>query len=808
MNKEILQRFTENLKEALAHAVTLSLEFGDGEVGPNHILLGLLHQSGSVSAEVLSSVGITREKLAPKPSTSPNTSIVIPQFTPEAKTILTASSVIATEFHHRFVGTEHVLLAIIRSHQRMLRDLFPEVALDMKDLERRIELLMKNTSRLPDLTEMFGSELAAPDESATPALDFFTVELTDSEAQLDPVIGRDQEIDRMIHILSRRTKNNPLLIGEPGVGKTALAEGLANRIVSGDIPAALAEKRVFQMDLGSIVAGTMYRGEFEARMKQVIDELTNNPDFILFIDEIHTIVNAGGAQGAIDAANLLKPALARGEIHCIGATTLEEYQKTIERDKALNRRFQNIEVKEPNEAETLEILEGMREHYESFHCVTLTPAAEVEAVKLSSRYIHDNQLPDKALDIIDEASALCRLEHEPKQPPTTLTRLKARLSKMKDQESNLLSSQSFDKAKKINSLVRDLEDELSAMEKEIETEQRQTRIVTPEYVARIVSKVTGIPVSELLSTDLETVAKLKEELEQFVYGQPEAIERVAQAVKRSRLGIRDPKRPVASFLFLGPSGVGKTELGKTLARSVYGSEDSLIRVDMSEFRESFNMSKLLGAPAGYVGYKEQTTFTDRIRRQPYSVILFDEVEKAHPDVLNLLLQILEDGIVTDASGRKVHFNETIIVLTSNIGTQDMLKEGLGFGSESTLNHDAVEQTALRTLNDTFRPEILNRIDATVVFRALTKEAAVRIVEKQLTELGERLSNREVRITTTKQAKELLAERGTSPKAGARQIRRTIEERVESPLVDELLSKDAGKRFKVTTENGEVVVKKV
>ncbi|MDP3964180.1 MAG: ATP-dependent Clp protease ATP-binding subunit [bacterium] len=800
-----MKRFTTHLKNTVVKAAELASDWKHSQVLPEHLFYGLTFQRGSLGAEILNKLGLNRVNtgkamLSRQPKA--NASSQRPRFSAASKDVLMRAGHSAHHFEHHYIGTEHLLHALMLANIPAISDILKKSSIEKKQVDRQLRLVLKSTSKFPDLTEMFeknNTDFKA-DSSKTPALDYFCVDLSSDEVQkkLDPVIGRSDEIQRLIHILSRRTKNNPVLIGDPGVGKTAIVEGLAKRIAQHDVPDALLHKRIVSLDLGLVIAGTMYRGEFESRFKQIIEEITRNSNIILFIDELHTIMGTGGATGTLDAANILKPALAKGQIRCVGATTLDEYRKHIESDPALERRFQPIIVDEPNAAEALEVLRGLRENYERFHAVTISDEALNAAVQLSQRYIQDKFLPDKAIDLMDEAASKHKVGKKRSKSMEKIILLRRKLDALEKLKAKAVSEEQFAAAMTHKGEVEKLNIELQGLEKEHEDDLRRgSGTITEHDIAEIVSTMTKVPLHELMSGEKNRLIHLEKTLSRKIIGQAEAVTAVAQSIRRSRARLSAPNRPIASFMFLGPSGVGKTELAKVIAREVFNDEKALVRLDMSEFGESFQTSKLIGAPAGYVGYKDGTKLTDLVRRKPYSVVLFDEIEKAHPDVFNLLLQVLEDGHLTDASGKTINFKNTVVILTSNIGLEDLNRvASLGFSEENDDTATAEEEYTqvrgrlLESLHEVFRPEFLNRLDKTVVFRPLGKKDVEKIVRLQLDELIDRLRSHNFQLRISPRAIKNIASRGFEPSVGARAIRRIIQEEIEPQLADLILNSES------------------
>jgi ATP-dependent Clp protease ATP-binding subunit ClpC len=825
----MFNRFTERARKVIILAKEEAKRFNHDYIGTEHILLGLLREGEGVAAVVLQKLGLNLQQIRMeiekivKPGPPTVVSGDIP-FTPTAKKVIELSSEEARALGHNYIGTEHILLGLIKEGEGVASQVLANLGLDLNKVREEIaELLGSNIQpgfggpQQPGQGQGQGGGGGGqgPQQrqggSKTPALDAFGRNLTllARDNKLDPVIGRENEIERVIQILSRRTKNNPVLLGEAGVGKTAIVEGLAQKIIKGDIPEILKDKRVIILDLALMVAGTKYRGQFEERIKAVMDEIKRSENVIIFIDELHTLVGAGGAEGAIDASNILKPALSRGEIQCIGATTLDEYRKNIEKDAALERRFQTIMVDPPSVDETIQILKGLRDRYEAHHKVEITDDAVEAAAKFSDRYIAGRFLPDKAIDLIDEAGAKARLSIM--TAPQEIKDMEREIENIHKEKDSAIKNQDFEKAANL----RDDEKKARAKLDKVREEWKKSRMeakpkVDEEMIANIVSKWTGIPIFRLEEKESERLMKMEEELHEKIIGQDEAINAIAHAVRRSRAGIKDPKRPIGSFIFLGPTGVGKTHLGRVLADFMFGDENALIQLDMSEYMEKFNVSRLVGAPPGYVGYEEGGQLTEKVRRRPYSVVLLDEIEKAHPDVFNILLQVLEDGRLTDSFGRKVDFRNTILIMTSNVGAEIFRKSGsLGFKSESQeVTYKDMKERLLDQVKKTFKPEFLNRIDDTIVFHPLTKEDLYKIIEIEMEEVKKRLKEQDVIISLDQSAKDLLIEKGFDPVFGARPLKRTIQRLVEDPLAEEIISKRLQKGKPVTgaAENGRLVFK--
>ena len=789
----MFERFTEKAIKVIMLAQEEARRLGHNFVGTEQILLGLIGEGTGVAAKVLKSMGVNLkdarievEKIIGRGSGF--VAVEIP-FTPRAKRVLELSLEEARQLGHNYIGTEHLLLGLIREGEGVAARVLENLGVDLGKVRTQVIRMLGETA-----------EVAAGGSSGsrnkTPTLDEFGSNLTQmaAEGKLDPVVGRMKEIERVIQILGRRTKNNPVLIGEPGVGKTAIAEGLAQRIATGDVPDILEDKRVVTLDIGLLVAGTKYRGEFEERLKKIMDEIRSARNVILVIDEVHTLIGAGAAEGAIDAANILKPALARGELQCIGATTLDEYRKHIERDAALERRFQPVMVGEPSVEETIEILFGLRDRYEEHHKLKISDQALDAAAKLSDRYISDRYLPDKAIDLIDEAGSRVRLLNS--QLPPAAKELDKELRQVLKEKDEAVRQQDFDKAGELRDRELEIKEEIRAIAQSKKKEGTQktdvSPVVTEEDIAHIVSSWTGVPVNKLTESESEKLMHMEDTLHQRLIGQEDAVKAVSRAIRRARVGLKNPNRPIASFVFSGPTGVGKTELTKSLAAYFFGSEEAMIRLDMSEYMERHTVSKLIGSPPGYVGYNEGGQLTEAVRRRPYTVVLFDEIEKAHPDIFNMLLQILEDGRLTDAKGRTVDFKNTLIILTSNIGSKVIEKGGGGLGFEFSENQADAQYNRIRNLvneelKQYFRPEFLNRLDEIIVFRQLIKEEVKEIAEIMLRDVFKRLTEKDITLTVSDRFKERLVEEGFNPAYGARPLRRAIMRLLEDVLAEEILS---------------------
>ncbi|MFC5188149.1 ATP-dependent Clp protease ATP-binding subunit, partial [Actinomadura harenae] len=788
----MFERFTDRARRVVVLAQEEARMLNHNYIGTEHILLGLIHEGEGVAAKALESLGISLEAVRQQVEEIIGQGQQAPSghipFTPRAKKVLELSLREALQLGHNYIGTEHILLGLIREGEGVAAQVLVKLGADLNRVRQQVIQLLHGYSGGKEPASSGGPSESAPSTSLV--LDQFGRNLTQAarEGKLDPVIGRDTEIERVMQVLSRRTKNNPVLVGEPGVGKTAVVEGLAQKIVKGEVPETLKDKQLYTLDLGALVAGSRYRGDFEERLKKVLKEIRTRGDIILFIDELHTLVGAGAAEGAIDAASILKPMLARGELQTIGATTLDEYRKHLEKDAALERRFQPIQVAEPSLSHTIEILKGLRDRYEAHHRVSITDAALVAAAQLADRYISDRFLPDKAIDLIDEAGSRMRIRRM--TAPPDLREYDEKIADVRREKESAIDAQDFEKA----AALRDSEKQLLAKKAQREKEWKAGDMdvvaeVTEELIAEVLATATGIPVFKLTEEESARLLRMEDELHRRVIGQEDAIKALSQSIRRTRAGLKDPKRPGGSFIFAGPSGVGKTELSKTLAEFLFGDEDALIQLDMSEFMEKHTVSRLFGSPPGYVGYEEGGQLTEKVRRKPFSVVLFDEIEKAHPDIFNSLLQILEDGRLTDAQGRVVDFKNTVIIMTTNLGTRDISKgQSLGFSRQDDTqgSYDRMKSKVSEELKQHFRPEFLNRVDDIVVFHQLTPKEIIQIVDLMIAKVDERLKDRDMGIELQPAAKNLLAERGYDPVLGARPLRRTIQREIEDNLSEKIL----------------------
>ncbi|HEX7120466.1 MAG TPA: ATP-dependent Clp protease ATP-binding subunit [Longimicrobiales bacterium] len=790
--------FTDRVRKVLAMAREEAIRLQHDYVGTEHILLGLIREGEGVAAAVLTNLSVDLEQVQQQVEESVRrgkATIALGElpYTSRAKKVLEFAMAEARELNHSYVGTEHLLLGLLREEKGIAAEVLNQLGVTLEEARRQTLKLLgsePNASQAPTATPSSASSTPKGEKkSKTPALDHFCRDLTElaRNGELDPTIGREEEIERVMEILSRRKKNNPVLIGEPGVGKTAIVEGLAQLIASGDCPESLRDNRVLALDMAAVIAGTKYRGQFEERLKAVMNEIAQNKNVILFIDELHTLVGAGAAEGAIDASNMLKPALARGELQCVGASTLNEYRKYIEKDGALERRFQTVAVDPPTEEETIQIIKGLKSHYEEHHKINISDEVIVAAVKLSERYITDRFLPDKAIDVIDEAGARARLATQ--VPPPEVGELKEQLEKLGELKDEAIRDQDFERAAELRDRERELQKQIAEKERSWEEERRTHRpTLTEEDVAFIVSRWTGIPVTRLKEAETARLLNMEEELHKRVVGQDKAIQAIARAIRRSRAGLKDPRRPIGTFIFAGPTGVGKTELARALAEFLFADREALIRVDMSEYMEKFSVSRLIGAPPGYVGYEDSGTLTKAVRHKPYSVVLLDEIEKAHPDVFNILLQVLDEGHLTDNYGRVIDFKNTVIIMTSNLGARDISKgKTLGFhprGAEGT--YEVMQEKVKTEIERAFNPEFLNRVDDIIVFHPLSKEQIGHIVHIMLQETHKRLAEEELKLTLTDAAVGFLVDHGYDEKFGARPLRRAIQRYLEDPLSEKIL----------------------
>jgi len=794
----VFERFTDRARRVVVLAQEEARLLNHNYIGTEHILLGLIHEGEGVAARALESMGISLEavrtqviEIIGQGSQAPSGHI---PFTPRAKKVLELSLREALQLGHNYIGTEHILLGLIREGEGVAAQVLQKLGAELHKVRQTVIQLLSGVQGEEGSGSHpggGGGRAESQPSSGSTVLDQFGRNLTQlaREHKLDPVIGRMAEIERVMQVLSRRTKNNPVLIGEPGVGKTAIVEGLAQRIVEGQVPDTLTNKHLYTLDLGALVAGSRYRGDFEERLKKVLKEIRTRGDIILFIDEIHTLVGAGAAEGAIDAASILKPMLARGELQTVGATTLEEYRKYLEKDSALERRFQPIQVDEPSVADTIKILEGLRDSYEEHHRVRFTNQALVNAANLADRYIADRYLPDKAIDLIDEAGSRMRMKR--KDLPPEIKEIDERIGKIRSDKREAIYAQQYERAAQLRDQERSLLAERSEREHEGRAAGHEySAIIDEEEIAEVLAQWTGIPVHRLTEEETEKLLNMEAELHKRIVGQHDAIEAVSKAIRRTRAGLKDPKRPAGSFIFLGPSGVGKTETAKALAEFLFGDEDALIQIDMSEYMEKHAVSRLVGSPPGYVGYDEGGQLTEAVRRKPFSVVLFDEIEKAHPDVFNILLQILEDGRLTDSQGRTVDFKNTVIIMTSNLGTAELRKKSVGFSpSDENLDYARMREKVTEALKRHFRPEFLNRVDEVIVFHELTMDEVKQIVDLLLERLRTQLESQSLDMVLTDDAKALLAKKGYDPELGARPLRRAIQRLLEDPLSEKVLSKD-------------------
>ncbi|GGE21199.1 negative regulator of genetic competence ClpC/MecB [Marinithermofilum abyssi] len=803
-------RFTERAQKVLALAQEEAVRLGHSNIGTEHILLGLIREGEGIAAKALLGLGLGLEKIQKEVESLIGRGQGQPAniaYTPRAKKVIELSMDEARKLGHTYVGTEHILLGLIREGEGVAARVLNNLGVSLNKARQQVLQLLGSSEAVSS------HQGGGANNANTPTLDSLARDLTQAarEENLDPVIGRSKEIERVIQVLSRRTKNNPVLIGEPGVGKTAVAEGLAQKIVDGETPETLRGKRVMTLDMGTVVAGTKYRGEFEDRLKKIMDEIRQAGNIILFIDELHTLIGAGGAEGAIDASNILKPALARGDLQCIGATTLDEYRKYIEKDAALERRFQPIIVDEPTPEEAVLILQGLRDRYEAHHRVKITDEAIEQAVKLSDRYITDRYLPDKAIDLIDEAASKVRLKSF--TVPPELKEMEQKLEEVRKEKDAAVQSQEFEKAASLRDKEQKLREELENTRNRWKEDQGRTDSeVNSEDIAEVVASWTGIPVRKLAEEESERLLNMEEILHKRVIGQEEAVKSISRAIRRARAGLKDPKRPIGSFIFLGPTGVGKTELARALAEAMFGDEDAMIRIDMSEYMEKHTTSRLVGSPPGYVGYEEGGQLTEKVRRKPYSVVLFDEVEKAHPEIFNILLQVLEDGRLTDGKGRTVDFRNTVLIMTSNVGA-DLIRKNtkLGFavGDQDKDQYENMKENVMQELKRSFRPEFLNRIDDVIVFHSLKEEHLKEIVSLMAEQLRKRLKEQDIDFILTEAAKKKLAKEGFDLAYGARPLRRAIQKHIEDRLSEELLKGNIkhGDTLTIDVKDGELTVEK-
>lgn len=814
---EFVSHLTDNARTSLQHADAIARGYGSAYIGTEHLLLGVLAQGSSVGAKVLADAGVTLDRAELALNLTPRTLVVstgVKGLSETAKLTLKMSWEIAQEFHQEFLGTEHILYSILSQKNARATVLLRDMKVDLAELTSELEEFFDRQSNAFNESEAEMETLeTVKHHKKGGILDTFGTDLTAKarRGELDPVIGREPQEERLVTILSRRTKNNPVLIGEPGVGKTAIVEGLAQRIVHEEVPDHLLDRRVVQLDLAAMIAGTKYRGEFEERLKKVVDELRKQQNVIVFIDELHLLVGAGAAEGALDAANMLKPALARGELHLIGATTLDEYRKHIEKDSALERRFQTIMVNEPNLRDTIAIIKGLKSYYEKHHGVVMSDEIIEDAVYMADRYVAERFMPDKAIDVIDEAAALVRVRAGKK--PSKVRDYTKQLKNLNERMEEAVLGEDYERAALYKTRISQITAKLEETKNDLE--QNSPIKLTDDDIAQAIATMTGIPVKRVQKSEAKLLRHLEKHLGKYIIGQQEAVETVARAIRRSRSGVASSKRPIGSFVFMGPTGVGKTELAKVLAREVFGSPDALIKIDMSEFGERHNTSRLLGAPAGYVGYEDGGQLTDKIRHQPYSVVLFDEIEKAHPEVFHLLLQLLEDGTLTDAKGHQVDFTNTIIILTSNVGAERMMKESsLGFHAATKSDdkrldevHAENAEAAKEALSKMMRPELINRFDAIVTFRALTRREVSKIFDNLIDELQTRLIRKGIHLVIKPSAKRYLIDEGYDEKFGARPLRRVIQDKLEHALADGILSGEyeKGSVLEVSAKKGKILV---
>jgi len=820
MEIDILDKFSTNLKDVLTRALEAAILNNQKNVNPINLLNSLAKQKGSIAHEVIKKINFKPREIkknisSEKPGdTATKIKNPTPVLSPDAKRAIEKAVLAANLFSHKYVGTEHLLFSLLEIRDKAILQELHEQKIDLNKLKNQTENILKTTSKFSEITEqeesiltgsapvepigpepidpgsMFGTQTQIKDKSKTPALDFFSVDLTSPEVQrkIDPLIGRGDELLRLMQVLCRRHKNNPLLLGEPGVGKTAIVEGLAKKIISGEVPDELTNKKILALDLSLIIAGTMYRGEFEARLKQIIEEIRNNKNLIVFIDEVHNIIGAGSTAGSLDAANILKPALARGELHCIGATTLEEFKKHIESDPALERRFQAIIVKEPAQKETLEILKGIRPNYEKFHKIKITDPALEAAVELSVRYLTDKFLPDKAIDLIDEAASGIKIATPTDPHVNTLRQLENDLKTTQEIKQRAVLDERYSEAVDLKVKEKNIEQKIIELQKKLKMADINYGILKSKDVLEVISRQIGVPIHELEQKQGKKFLNIADRLSKSIIGQDYVIDELVKTLSRAKTGFNDPARPLASFLFIGPSGVGKTELAKVLARELYPQEDALIQIDMSEFKETYSASKLLGSPAGYVGYKERNKFTDEVRKKPYAVVLFDEFEKAHPDVQSLLLQILDQGTITDATGRKINFKNAVIILTSNLG-QDILNQQIGFSSDSSRRPDFAEfkKSLELKLKNTLRPELINRLDNVLCFNPMNKDSLEKIIKNNLKKIAQNAQKSGLDIKFSTNVIGAIVKKCLDSGEGARAVRKTLLNLVENPLSEMILN---------------------